>query len=238
MPTWPRWLCPTAVGWPPPIAGSPVSPDWITSTPPNEALRGQSGPEELGSPHRLAAFYTRGDGERPGEGAVTVTEAEVYYDPYDVGINADPYPTFRRLRDEAPVYHNERYGFWALSRFADVERALVNWETFSNCRSDILEIIQSGAQLPPGVVMFEDPPLHANHRGLMSRVFTPRRMAELEDRVRAFCVRCLDPLVGSGGFDIIEVLGTVMPMRVIGMLLGIPEADQVAVRDRSDATLR
>ena len=72
----------------------------------------------------------------------------------------------------------------------------------------------------------------------MSRVFTPRRMAELKDRVRAFCVRCLDPLVGSGGFDIIEVLGTVMPMRVIGMLLGIPEADQVAVRDRSDATLR
>ena len=167
-----------------------------------------------------------------------MTEGEVYYDPYDVGINADPYPTFTRLRDEAPVYRNERYDFWALSRHADVERALVDWETFSNCRSDILEIIQSGARLPPGVVMFEDPPLHAEHRGLMSRVFTPRRMAELEDRVRAFCVRCLDPLVGSGGFDIIEVLGTVMPMRVIGMLLGIPEADQVAVRDRSDATLR
>jgi len=167
-----------------------------------------------------------------------VSDGEVYYYPYDVGINADPYPTFRRLRDEAPVYRNERYDFWALSRHADVERALVDWETFSDCRSDILEIIQSGARLPPGVVMFEDPPLHANHRGLMSRVFTPRRMAELEDRVRAFCVRCLDPLVGSGGFDIIEVLGTVMPMRVIGMLLGIPEADQVAVRDRSDATLR
>ena len=167
-----------------------------------------------------------------------VTTSDVYYDPYDVDINADPYPTFRRLRDEAPVYLNERYGFWALSRHADVEKALVDWETFSNCRGDILEIIQSGATLPPGVVMFEDPPLHAMHRGLMSRVFTPRRMAELEGQVRAFCVRCLDPLVGSGGFDIIEELGSVMPMRVIGMLLGIPESDQVAVRDKSDATLR
>jgi cytochrome P450 len=72
----------------------------------------------------------------------------------------------------------------------------------------------------------------------MSRVFTPRRMAALEDQVRAFCVKCLDPLVGSGGFDIIEQLGVVMPMRVIGMLLGIPESDQTAVRDKSDAILR
>jgi cytochrome P450 len=72
----------------------------------------------------------------------------------------------------------------------------------------------------------------------MSRVFTPRRMAELEDQVRQFCVRCLDPLVGSGGFDIIAELATMMPMRVIGMLLGIPEQDQIAVRDKTDATLR
>ncbi len=167
-----------------------------------------------------------------------VTDSDVYYDPYDVGINADPYPTFRRLRDEAPVYRNERYGFWALSRHADVEPALVEWETFSSCRGDILEIIQAGVDLPPGVVMFEDPPFHTMHRGLMSRVFTPKRMAALEDQVRAFCVKCLDPLVGSGGFDIIEQLGVVMPMRVIGMLLGIPESDQTAVRDKADAILR
>jgi cytochrome P450 len=163
---------------------------------------------------------------------------DVYYDPYDVEINADPYPTFKRLRDEAPVYVNERYGFWALSRHADVEAAFVSWETFSSSRSDILEIVQSGVEMPPGIVMFEDPPQHTAHRGLMSRVFTPRRMAALEDQVRAFCIRCLDPLVGSDGFDVVEVLGSVMPMRVIGMLLGIPESDQVAVRDKSDATLR
>ncbi|HKY64726.1 MAG TPA: cytochrome P450, partial [Acidimicrobiales bacterium] len=164
--------------------------------------------------------------------------SEVYYDPYDVGINADPYPTYQRLRDEAPIYHNERYGLWALARHADVERALVDWQHFSNARSDILEIVQSGMELPPGVVMFEDPPMHTMHRGLMSRVFTPRRMAALEDQVRAFCVRCLDPLVGTDRFDIVAELGAIMPMRVIGMLLGIPESDQTMVRDHTDATLR
>jgi cytochrome P450 len=161
-----------------------------------------------------------------------------YFDPYDVEINADPYPAYERLRDEAPAYHNERYDFWALSRHADVEDGLKNWQVFSSSRSDILDVIKSGVSLPDGIVMFEDPPQHALHRGLLSRVFTPRRMAALEDQVRAYCVSCLDPLVGSGGFDIISELGAELPMRVIGMLLGIPEADQVAVRDHTDADLR
>ena len=162
----------------------------------------------------------------------------VYYDPYDADINADPYPTYRRLREEAPIYYNDRYDVWALSRHADVEKGLVNWETFSNARSDILEIIQSGMDLPSGVVLFEDPPVHTMHRGLMSRVFTPRRMNALEQQVRDFCAACLDPLVGSDTFDFVTDLGAEMPMRVIGMLLGIPEAAQVAVRDKSDKFLR
>ncbi|HUS60828.1 MAG TPA: cytochrome P450, partial [Acidimicrobiales bacterium] len=140
--------------------------------------------------------------------------------------------------DEAPVYFNERYNFWALSRHADVERAFANWQAFSSSRGDILELIQSGVEMPSGVVMFEDPPIHTMHRGLMSRVFTPRRMAALEDQVREFCRSCLDPLVGSNGFDIVAELGAVMPMRVIGMLLGIPEPDQTAVREKSDAVVR
>ncbi|WP_395310206.1 cytochrome P450 [Mycobacterium sp. AMU20-3851] len=162
----------------------------------------------------------------------------VYYDPYDVGIVHDPYPTYTTLRDEAPLYYNEKYRFWALSRHADVERALSNWETFSNSRSDILELIQSDFDMPDGVMMFEDPPVHTMLRGLMSRVFTPRRMAEIEDQIREFCVRCLDPQIGSGGFDIIAELAAMMPMRVIGMLLGIPESEQVGVRDANDASLR
>ncbi|MET0699497.1 MAG: cytochrome P450 [Mycobacterium sp.] len=167
-----------------------------------------------------------------------VPDTEVYYDPYDLTIVADPYPTYARLRDEAPLYYNERYDFWTLSRHTDVEKALSNWETFSNSRSDILELVQSDFDMPSGVMMFEDPPMHAMLRGLMSRVFTPRRMAAIEDQIRQFCVGCLDPLVGSGGFDIIAELASMMPMRVIGMLLGIPEEQQVGFRDRQDANLR
>jgi cytochrome P450 len=167
-----------------------------------------------------------------------VHETDVYFDPYDVEINADPYPTYARLRDESPIYHNERFDFWALSRHTDVERGLVDWQTFTNTRSDILDIIRAGVDLPAGVIMFEDPPLHGMHRGLMSRVFTPRAMAALEDQVRAFCISILDPLVGSGGFDVITELASVMPMRVIGMLLGIPEDDQIAVREKTDSDLR
>jgi cytochrome P450 len=167
-----------------------------------------------------------------------VTTDAPYFDPYDVDINADPYPAYERLREEAPAYHNDRDDFWALSRHADVEKALVDWQTFSNTRSDILDLIKAGIELPPGVILFEDPPIHTMHRGLMSRVFTPKRMAALEDQVRAFCARSLDPLVGSERFDIIEELASVMPMRVIGMLLGIPEQDQVAVRNKTDANLR
>lgn len=171
-------------------------------------------------------------------GVVVTDVAGPYYDPYDVGIVADPYPVYARLRDEAPLYHNEHYGFWALSRHADVENALANWQTFSNSRSDILELVKSDFDMPPGVMMFTDPPMHTMLRGLMSRVFTPRRMAEIEDQIRQYCVRCLDPLVGSDRFDIIAELASTMPMRVIGMLLGIPESEQIGVRDANDANLR
>ncbi|MDQ2635253.1 MAG: cytochrome P450, partial [Actinomycetota bacterium] len=170
--------------------------------------------------------------------AGTGPETDVYYDPYDVDITANPYPTYARLREEAPIYYNERYDFWALSRHSDVEKALSNWEAFSNQRSDILELIKSDFDMPKGVMMFEDPPIHTMLRGLMSRVFTPRRMAEIEDQIRRYCIGCLDPLVGSDGFDIIAELASMMPMRVIGMLLGIPESEQVSVRDANDANLR
>ncbi|KWX68532.1 cytochrome P450 [Mycobacterium sp. NAZ190054] len=169
---------------------------------------------------------------------MTTLSHELYYDPYDLNIVTDPYPTYARLRDEAPLYYNERYDFWALSRHADVEKALLDWSTFSNSRSDILELVKSDFDMPKGVMMFEDPPAHTMLRGLMSRVFTPRRMAEIEDQIRRYCVNCLDPLVGSDGFDVIAELAAMMPIRVIGMLLGIPESEQVSVRDANDANLR
>jgi len=168
----------------------------------------------------------------------TTTDADLSYDPYDVEINADPYPVFRRLREEAPLYRNDAHGFYALSRFADVERGLADRETYISGRGAILEIIKADMEMPPGVIIFEDPPVHTVHRGLMSRVFTPKKMNALEPQIRDFCARSLDPLIGAGGFDFVRDLGAQMPMRVIGMLLGIPDQDQEAIRDRVDADLR
>ena len=164
--------------------------------------------------------------------------SDVYYDPYDFDIDADPYPVFKRLRDEAPLYYNERYDFYAVSRYDDVERGLVDAKRFISGRGGILEIIKANIQLPSGTLIFEDPPAHTIHRSLLSRVFTPRRVAALEPKIREFCARSLDPLVGSGGFDFIADLGAQMPMRVIGMLFGVPEADQEAIRLGADANLR
>jgi len=170
---------------------------------------------------------------------VSATDAtDLYYDPYDFEIDADPYPVWKRLREEQPLYYNERYDFYALSRFADVERGLVDWRTYSSAKGTLLELIRSGMEMPPGSMIFEDPPHHDLHRGLLSRVFTPRKMNAIEPKVREFCARSLDPLVGTGGFDFIGDLGAQMPMRTIGMLLGIPEQDQEALRDRIDDGLR
>jgi cytochrome P450 len=161
--------------------------------------------------------------------------SEPYYDPYDWDIDTDPYPTWKRLRDEAPLYYNEKYDFYALSRYDDVERCSVDWRTYISGKGSVLEIIKSGIEMPPGNILFEDPPAHDMHRSLLSRVFTPKRIADIEPKVREFCARTLDPHVGSGRFDFILDLGAQMPMRTIGMLLGIPEDDQEAIRERIDA---
>lgn len=162
----------------------------------------------------------------------------VYYDPYKVAITADPYPVFRRLREEAPLYYNEQHDFYAISRFEDVERGLHDRETYSSGRGAILEYIKANAQYPSGVLIFEDPPVHTVHRTLLARLFTPRRISGLDVKIREFCAQCLDPFVGREDFDFIRDLGHKMPMRVIGMLLGIPEKDQDAVRERVDASMR
>jgi cytochrome P450 len=165
-------------------------------------------------------------------------ESAIYYDPYDFDIDADPYPVWRRMRDEQPLYYNEKYDFFALSRFDDVEKALVDWDTYRSGKGSVLELIRANIELPPGMILFEDPPIHDVHRGILSRVFTPKKMLAIEPRVREFCARTLDPLVGSGGFDFVGDLGEQMPMRTIGMLLGIPESDQESIRDRQSASLR
>jgi cytochrome P450 len=168
----------------------------------------------------------------------TTSASDVYYDTYDVAINADPYPVYRRLREEAPVYYNAAHDFFAVSHYADVEKGLLDAQTYISGKGGIIELIKADIEMPPGVIIFEDPPTHTIHRRLLSRAFTPRRVAELEPKIREFCALSLDPLVGAERFDFIADLGAQMPMRVISMLLGIPESDQEAVRDHVDANLR
>ncbi len=169
---------------------------------------------------------------------MTTTDSDIYYDPYDFEIDTNPYPIWRRLREERPLYYNERYDFYALSQFDDVERGLIEWKTYSSAKGTLLEIIKSGMEIPAGSIIFEDPPGHNIHRSLLSRVFTPRKMNAIEPKIREFCARSLDPMMGTGGFDFIADLGAQMPMRTIGMLLGIPEQDQEALRDAIDDGLR
>lgn len=168
----------------------------------------------------------------------TTSSSDVYYDPYDFEIDADPYPVWKRMRDHAPLYYNEKREFYALSRFEDVQSCISDWRTYLSGRGTMLEIIRAGVPIPPGAILFEDPPVHDVHRSVMARVFTPKKMNALEPKVREFCRRSLEPLVGSGRFDFIADLGAPMPMRTIGYLLGIPEQDQQAIRDRFDETLR
>lgn len=163
---------------------------------------------------------------------------ELYYDPYNIDLNMNPYAVFARLREEAPLYYNAQHDFYALSRFEDVNKAVIDHQTFISGRGALLEIIKSGMEIPPGTLIFEDPPIHNIHRNLLSRVFTPRKVQALEPQIREFTARCLDPLVGADRFDFVNDLGEQMPMRVIGMLLGIPEKDQRRVTDHGEATLQ
>jgi cytochrome P450 len=162
---------------------------------------------------------------------------DVYYDPFDFAIDDDPYPTWKRLRDDAPLYYNEKFNFYALSRYEDVSRELPNFETYRSGRGTTIDVIMSGLQVPPGVILFEDPPLHDLHRRVLSKVFTPRRMEAIEPLTRQFCVSALDPLIGSARFDLIGELGAQIPMRTIGYLLGIPEVDQAQIRDTTGRAL-
>ena len=157
------------------------------------------------------------------------------WDPYDTSLAADPWPVWNRMRDEAPLYYNPEHDFYAVSRFADVERVFTDPASFSSSRGSILELVKANMEVPPGTLIFEDPPVHDIHRKLIARVFSPRRVGGLEAQIRQFCETCLDPLVGSKRFDLIEKLGAEMPMKVIGMLIGIPEEGQEAFRDQANA---
>jgi cytochrome P450 len=163
------------------------------------------------------------------------TLTPLYYDPYDAGIDRDPHPVWRRMREEQPVYWNEQYGFWAFSRFEDVWNGYHDTATFSSSHGVQLESLDHPVDMP--MVIFMDPPQHDNMRKLVSRAFTPGRIRHLEAQVEDLVAGYLDPFVGSSGFDFIEQFGALLPPMVIGHLLGVPEGDRDMMRRWFDESL-
>jgi cytochrome P450 len=165
---------------------------------------------------------------------MTRLDQDLYWDPFDVELDTAPYDTWRRMRDEAPVYRNERHDFWALSRFADVNAAHRDPATFLSGRGTVLELMGQELDQQPGLMIFMDPPRHDSMRALVSRAFTPRRVGALEDRVREVCREHLDPQVGGSGFDYLRDFGAQLPSKIISSLLGVPDGDRPRVLELID----
>ena len=155
-----------------------------------------------------------------------MSSTEIVYSPNDPKLHVDPYPLWRRMRDERPLYRNEEHDFWALSRFDDIEACERDWRTFSSARGAELGLIRSGLPMPSGNIAFEDPPTHRIHRSLLSRLFTAERIAALTPLLRRTCLEVLESSATDGRFDFARDLGTAVPLRAIGALLGMPDHHQ------------
>jgi cytochrome P450 len=157
------------------------------------------------------------------------------YNPYAYLIHEDPYPTYAALREHAPVYRNDALDFWALSRHADVLGAFKDTDRFSNDHGVSLDPESWGPQASAGTSFLAfDPPRHTRLRALVSKGFTPRRVAALEQRIRELTTAYLDPLVGAGRFDFIDELAGKVPMDVISEMLGVARSDRAELRRRAD----
>ncbi len=165
----------------------------------------------------------------------TTTEQPLVFDPYAYEFHEDPYPLYARLRAEAPLYHNPDRGFWALSRHADVMDAFRDSARYSSSDGVSLDPAASGPHAHKTMSFLAmDPPRHGRMRSLVSRGFTPRRVAELEPRIRELTRRHLEPALEQGTFDFIDALAGKLPMDVICELVGVPEADRDDMRHRAD----
>ncbi len=165
-----------------------------------------------------------------------MTATELYYDPYDYAIDADPYPIWRRLRDEAPLYWNEQHGFYALSRYDDVLNGLLDTDTFVSSHGILLEMITDEPYEIPMMIMM-DAPEHTKLRKLVSRAFTPRRIADLERRIAKLSNDLLDTVDGQDEFDYIDTFAGLLPPTVILALVGYPEGHAAQFRAKADESL-
>jgi hypothetical protein len=164
-----------------------------------------------------------------------MTTSTLVFDPWAYEIHEDPYPTYRRLRDEAPVYFSEAGGFWALSRHADVVGAFRDSATYSSAHGVSLDPAASGPSAHKTMSFLAmDPPMHGRMRALVSRGFTPRRVAEMEPHIRQLTREHLDVALAGDDFDMIADLAGKLPMDVISELIGVPRADRDELRRLSD----
>ncbi len=166
----------------------------------------------------------------------TTTSRPVVYDPYSYEIHEDPYPTYARLREEAPLYHNEELGFWALSRHADVMDGFRDHERLSSSHGVSLDPAASGPNAWRTMSFLAmDPPMHGRMRGLVSKGFTPRRVAELEPHIREIARGYIARMIEStDDVDFISDFAGRLPMDVISEMMGVPVADREELRRLSD----
>jgi cytochrome P450 len=162
-------------------------------------------------------------------------ERPLEWDPISEQFKDDPHTTWRRLRDEAPLYYNATHDFYALSRFVDVDAAHRDPRTFSSAHGTVLELMGPDV-IGGGLMIFEDPPEHTRLRRLVSKAFTPRRMAELEGDIRALCAGLLEAQMGSGSFDYVQDFGARVPAYVIAALLGVPPSGRDEMRELIDGS--
>lgn len=166
-----------------------------------------------------------------------MTPSDLTWDPFDHALHRDPYSVWKRLRDEAPTYYNERYEFYALSRFDDVLEASLDPETFSSEHGVTLDGITEEPWGTPKPMIMMDPPEHTAMRKLVNRSFFRTRIAELENRVRSLCRNYLDGFVGGDGFDYVRDFARKLPVMVISSLLGFPEEDHDNLREWTDSQI-
>jgi cytochrome P450 len=159
---------------------------------------------------------------------------KLYWDPITPELRDDPYPLWKRLRDQCPVYYNERFDFFALSRFADIEAAHRDDKTFSSNHGTTLETMSPEPVVDTAMIIWLDPPKHTILRKLVSRAFTGRRVSILEGRIRELCTGLLDAQIGSGGFDYVQDFSAQLPPLVVSSLLGVPEGEQDELRQIVD----
>lgn len=160
------------------------------------------------------------------------------FNPYAYEMHEDPYPTYARLREEAPLYHNATEGFWALSRHADVIGAFRDAERYSSAQGVSLDPAATGPEARrTASFLAMDEPMHGRMRALVSRGFTAKRVLDLEPGIRALTRHHLAPALDGGEFDFITDLAGKVPMDVISELMGVPSADRDALRRDADLLL-